>query len=669
MPQNRCECPACEFVFSVNEEESADPIACPDCGTAIPAHTARAYGTASPRVAPRSHVPLPTPQRVAARRKTPPPLRVAQSKRGETASDAEHGIKIARRTGHPSESHAAIAATSGSIAAQPLSEAETRWKSAGSPAPASAVARRKSGRRMLALLSTLAIAFAALGAAGYFLFINDGGIFAKASEDDLATNSGEANTDTSSEDDATSTEPEEDLALMSEEELNSVWEEIAPYVVQIESQTSAGPVTGCGILIDTRGWIATSLHLVAGASTVSVQFADGTNDSGTTKPREIRSRGVIAYDVHHDLAIISISDEELSVDDDIVLSIDRFPADDAALAACGAPATGRWIEACSMLANETVEYDFFPLEPGAPIPVSDSESETDLMKLRLNADVRYDGGPLLRADGAVAGILIGQQSDWPQVHAVSVKHLRRLRDFAEDQPSSFASTELVQLARSREGDPGVEMMNDEVAASRAEPGTVASRDTIAELHRQCSTFEWNPRNENDYRVLTELAQYLTAAEDIAADEAADEGTRLLLDEPAQAVRKELSATGWPSEDAIARINGFATNAIDSNAKGVYCYAKVELPPGLSPEMDGSGTVTLSLLGTDKQIIMPVSESHEFLQSGTEWLIVGTRTNTRAVVVEDETTGLRTEVPLVYAIYLIERPEQIARTGNRTTRNL
>ena len=661
MSHNRYECPACEFVFSVREDEVKETLQCPDCGTHIPATSARSFGIAAPRVAPRSHVPLPTPQRVAERRRTPPPpgrgagraaARVAAPPR-----DEGQGIKVARPAEQTARSSVAAQA---SATAPSLGHSENRWKSAGTPTPAGELARRKSGRRLIALLTTLAVAFASLGAAGYFLFLKDGGVFGTSAADELASQAEDALTP------ATNTEPDADAAtpepriLLSADEVNSVWDEAAPYIVQLECESLSGSRTGAGILIDTRGWIATSLHLVAGAANVSVRFADGTHAEGSTKPREIRSRGMIAYDVNHDLAIVSISADELKVEDDIVLSIDRFPAADAALIACGAPATGSWLEACSMLSNETREVDFFSAGPGTTVPVSDSELETDLMALQLPADPRFDGGPLLRADGAVAGILVGGQPEWSNAHAVSVKHLRRLRDFAEDLPGSFGSPELLSLARSSGGAVAGGGENRAVAETEAAPGTVASRETIIELQQRCSLLKWNPQTANEYALLTELAQYLTAAEDIAADESADEGTRLLLDEPAQSVRKELSSTGWPDEAAIARINGFAMASIEANELGVYCYAKVELPPGLSPEMNGTGTVTLSLLGTDQRIILPVSESHEFLTSGSEWLVVGTRTKTRAVVVEDERTGLRSEIPLVHAIYLVERPEQIAR---------
>jgi putative serine protease PepD len=58
-----------------------------------------------------------------------------------------------------------------------------------------------------------------------------------------------------------------------------IYRAVAPSVVEIESTTAGGVLTGTGVVANAQGAILTAFHVVKGASAVKVRFADGTESA------------------------------------------------------------------------------------------------------------------------------------------------------------------------------------------------------------------------------------------------------------------------------------------------------------------------------------------------------------------------------------------------------
>jgi S1-C subfamily serine protease len=91
-------------------------------------------------------------------------------------------------------------------------------------------------------------------------------------------------------------------AVLSDECLTAaeVYERVRPSVVQINVSARRGEGTGTGIVIDEDGHILTNNHVVEGAGTIEVRFADG-----STSPAE-----VVGTDPANDLALILVTDPD-----------------------------------------------------------------------------------------------------------------------------------------------------------------------------------------------------------------------------------------------------------------------------------------------------------------------------------------------------------------------
>jgi S1-C subfamily serine protease len=86
-------------------------------------------------------------------------------------------------------------------------------------------------------------------------------------------------------------------SVNTDEGLTALFERVNPGVVSIITTTSQGVASGSGFVYDKVGHIITNFHVVEGATTVEVDFPNGTKVKG----------GVIATDLDSDIAVIKVS--------------------------------------------------------------------------------------------------------------------------------------------------------------------------------------------------------------------------------------------------------------------------------------------------------------------------------------------------------------------------
>ena len=172
--------------------------------------------------------------------------------------------------------------------------------------------------------------------------------------------------------------------------LAELYNEVSPSVVEIETAgAELGPLgplprggTGTGWIFDAEGHVITNHHVVDGAETVTVRFADG---------REVDTE-VVATDASTDVAVLRLEDK-----DDLPEPLERGSSDDLAIGdpviAIGSPfgldgslttgvvsGLGRTIEAPNEFAIDDVIQTDAALNPG------------------------NSGGPLLDGAGRVVGM-------------------------------------------------------------------------------------------------------------------------------------------------------------------------------------------------------------------------------------------------------------------------
>jgi len=186
----------------------------------------------------------------------------------------------------------------------------------------------------------------------------------------------------------------------------SVAHAIGPSVVRIEVQTAREHGTASGVVLDTRGYVVTSSHVLDGAPKIDVQiiFPDG---------RQLAA-DVVGRDPPSDVAVVRL---RVPPDD---LSAARFGDSDAA-------EIGEWVLAVGspLGLEQTITAGIIsgrgPLEAGEGIAAQ--------VYLQTDAKVNpgNSGGPLVNLDGEVVGLaaLISAGPGGSYGYAVPINLVRR----------------------------------------------------------------------------------------------------------------------------------------------------------------------------------------------------------------------------------------------------
>lgn len=186
-----------------------------------------------------------------------------------------------------------------------------------------------------------------------------------------------------------------------------------PAVVRIEGNGSLGT----GFVVRKDGWIATNLHVVAGAPSLAVAFSNG---------KSFKVVEVIGYDRVHDVALLRIDASELPV---LVLAEGDVRVGDPVVAIGHPLGLSDTVSDGLISAVRDVSPDLKVIQISAPIAPGSS------------------GGPLFDTRGHVIGIATAVMREGQNLNfGVPVAYLKQVMDQPEPMPfESFARAMRPQL--------------------------------------------------------------------------------------------------------------------------------------------------------------------------------------------------------------------------------
>jgi uncharacterized membrane protein len=199
----------------------------------------------------------------------------------------------------------------------------------------------------------------------------------------------------------------ERLTKATREEYYSLWSKVGPYLVRLDIQSPNGNRTAAGVIVDSRGFVATSYGAIADA--ISIKVRAGPKALATGDPfGELADdvRGLLAADPAHDLALLQINRRFVSTFADVALVPNGTTLPGERLVVAAPPSEHRlWL------------VDF-PILQVQPWPQLFEQFQTPLTRLQLDASANTSwiagsvpserfvpGAPVFDFDGQLVGLL------------------------------------------------------------------------------------------------------------------------------------------------------------------------------------------------------------------------------------------------------------------------
>ncbi len=296
---------------------------------------------------------------------------LALKKASACFSNLSTGFRHAERVLFGKEDHNMFSAHDSYAATEP-----PRWPApAGSTpvvdiaAPTTHTASGRSGRRRLALAAVAVLTIA-------------GGTVGGALAGQQAQPSAAQQTTAGSFNPTSVGSPTQTVGVDAKSDVSALISKSLPGIVSINVQVSGGQGAGTGFIISTDGQIATNAHVVADATSIEVQFADG-----SSAPAK-----VLGLDRTDDLAVIKVDKTGLTA----------LPLGNSAELQIGEPVVA--IGNALALTGGPTATEGIVSGLDRTIDTNDGGHLTHLVQTDAAINPGNSGGPLLTLDGKVVGI-------------------------------------------------------------------------------------------------------------------------------------------------------------------------------------------------------------------------------------------------------------------------
>lgn len=452
--------------------------------------------------------------------------------------------------------------------------------------------------------------------------------------------------------------PESNPEFFTQQQLEDCWREHHSRIVRLTIANGLGEKLALGTIVDSRGWILTSLRAIAGATQIRVTQSASSFEQFKTEDRlSDLVRGVLAVDVEHDLAILAINRRFVINFSDLKRSAEDAVADDEHLAQFGlidedTPLFLRETQVSGRPAMAGLDADAQKYFANAGL-----NSNSIVWITHSNALGIVGGAPLLTIDGKLVG-MCPEQPAAKVGYAVPVTVLDELLKSIESDAKTDGGNSPLGLSVLNEhfkqiGEPA---LDPKIGVDVDNP----YRDESVKLNQtgdRCSQFGWVPKNLEQYQLLQKFSQRWIAFNNtingIPDDPDLPAATtnlanRATLQEQADRWAAELKSAFTPQPlppDQVGDFNRLAAQAIqlansdESQSDYFIAYVRVRLGAMDSPKpAAGEDTITLDIEQTDDIVIVPFDVLFPPMQPETLWLAIYGANDNRIINFVDPDTN-------------------------------
>lgn|GEM_PF-4264412 len=436
-----------------------------------------------------------------------------------------------------------------------------------------------------------------------------------------------------------------ELDSVGRRDLEKLWAQLHPYVFRLVVKKSDSERTISGLLLDSRGYLVTSLAAVEGAT--SIVAAPAPSDPLAELPSDALKdevRGVLAVDRVHDLALLQINRRLVNVVSGLQPS-DKLLVPGRALiqsAAIGPERFG-WL-------TETKIKESSPEKFPAALRQQIERRELDLSpywpqhQLQLSSGA---GAGLFTDDGRLAGVNTGIKHEGGQFISEAKLVFELLKQAKEPAgplsaltKQSKPATTNAEASTTSEPSPAETLANSGPGASPFPAGHEAEplAKRLADAAFACEAFGWLPGEEGvqPAELPAALVAWREARELLRARRLFPDDSKLLSKQVTHWTGRINATLLSLDREQSAELNRKAWASLKGeSAQTLVLFVRVALQPGTSPRLAGVDTATFQLLGTDQYLIAEIEQNAAPLLPDSEWLVVATIDPSEEVLVNPQ----------------------------------
>ncbi len=446
--------------------------------------------------------------------------------------------------------------------------------------------------------------------------------------------------------------------FFSRQQWKHVWQKVNPYLVRLEIEAPLEDRTVTGLLVDSRGWVATSHHAIADAGRIRVTVAASQlDDTPPWRTLTDDARGIIASDPQHDLALIAINRAQvLSLAEVSLATQDMLvPSQRCLIARVPPPRYRSWLTECR-IAQRALFPNLLPAQQktvqerglAADQSVDWIIHPADQMGKR---SAHIIGSPILDEEGLVVAYHTSLTAGG-NVMALPAKHIKQLLDSTTtDQPQPFANASQLQALVA-----GDTPESNQLLDVRVESGQLVKQ--LRDSYERCKHTGWTADSADEYREFQSLAQSWIGLHEMARSYSEQSALSGPLEAELQTFMELISSSLVDDIDqegvASGRGNEWFASVVTQTNPWFIIVADVEKAVGSSPQLGPQPTITLQLVGTDQLLMSPFIEDHKNLTLGKRFLLFGQLDPREAV--RSRLLGERQHVRLININIYVELPK-------------
>lgn len=388
------------------------------------------------------------------------------------------------------------------------------------------------------------------------------------------------------------------------------WDEVNTALVDLTVRDAGGNTrSGRGVLVDRRGWIATSFTLVDRATDVVATFAGGDR---------AECSGLLVKRPRANLALLQIDREFVGSSRELKTQT---------IATSWTPGAGERVflgareEPFPTTTSGFVLAEAIPAGNRARLPDALRDATgARLLKFLVTVEDDQEGMPLLLSNGKVAGICVALG---PTRGGYAVSAAPLVEMIASVVPGTVVAFD------SGSSPPKSGVLNPQQPNPATPPDE--SFERFAQLVDQLADFGWRPETTEHYAGFQLLALGLNAMQSLIDDaESLPEGQRERMQRTIDGALERIVDAPIPDAEERGRINRLGLEAIsndESPERGVFLWGKCVMRPedfGVR-EVDGLPGYAFQIVGTGEVVVMGIGESQSGrkIRIGNDYLILGT----------------------------------------------